>query len=99
MRREIKHHLSHGSEERFQWRGLERVKTKSICALLENQRALVRGVLALQKLHKKLGLQDDRAFALFVRAYNQEATKRAATIAKQDFVEALEVYREAKVVL
>ena len=92
MRREIKRQIKNG--ERLQWRGLERVKTGTICALLEHQQALVQGVLALQNLHRKLGLQDDKAFALFASAYNKEAAMRAASVAKQDFVEALQVYRE-----
>ena len=96
IRREVKRQIAISKGENFQWRGLERVKTGSICVLLENQQALVQGVLALQKLHRQLGLQDDKAFALFARAYNKEAAMRAASIAKQDFAEALQVYRETQ---
>jgi hypothetical protein len=61
----------------FQWRGLERVRTGTMCMMLESQQALVRGVLSMQQLHRKLGLRDDKSFTLFVCGFNKEATQRA----------------------
>jgi hypothetical protein len=54
----------------------------------------VKGVLNLQKMHKQLGLQDERTLNLFASAYNKEAVKRAQDAAKQDSVVARQIYSE-----
>lgn len=103
IRRDIKREIkglslpgcSESEEEEFQWRGLERLQTGTMCLVLENQQALVQGVLNLQELHRKLGLRNgNKAFTMFVCAYNKDAMQRATRVAKQDFAEALEIYRD-----
>jgi hypothetical protein len=82
-------------DESFQWRGLELVKRGR--AAFESKRMLVRGVLNLQKMHKQLGLRDDRTLNLFASAYNKEAVKRAQDAAKQDFVVARQIHDEGNI--
>lgn len=80
--------------ESFHWRGLEHIKNRTISSSVESRQELVRSVLALQKLHKAMGLKDDVGLTLFTRAFTKEATEEAALRAQQDFDEALRIYNE-----
>lgn len=82
--------------ESFHWRGLEHIKNRTMMSSLESRQDLVRSVLALQKLHKRMGLKNDVGLTLFTRAYTKEATEEAAVRAQQDFDEARQIYNEGK---
>ncbi|CAB9523662.1 expressed unknown protein [Seminavis robusta] len=82
------------SKEQFQWRGLELVKRG--CSALESQRILIKGVLSLQKMHKQLGLRDEKTINLFATAFNREAVLQAQETAKEDFVEATQIHKEGE---
>ena len=85
-----------GGDASFQWRGLEQIQKGTMGSTTESRQILVQGVLSLQKLHKLMGIhRDDRALELFARGYNREATLRAQDAAKQDYADALQIYREA----
>ena len=90
MRGDIKSTLkSLTNDQDFDWRGLENIRSGTMLMVRESQQTLVRGVMAMLKMHKKLGLRDDQSVALFVQAYNKEATQRANA-------EAIRVHKEIK---
>ena len=82
--------------ESFHWRGLEHIKNRTMMSSLESRQELIRNVLALQKLHKTIGLKNDVGLPLFTIAFTKEATEEAALRAQQDFEEALRIYSEGE---
>lgn len=53
-----------GAKAHFHWRGLEHIRRGTMCVATNNHQAFVRSVLSMQKYHRQLGLQDDKAFTL-----------------------------------
>lgn len=82
--------------EAFPWRGLEHIQAGTMGSTVENRQILIQSVISLQKLHKKMGLRDDRGLSVFASAYNQQAARRAHDIAKQDSDEARQIYNEVE---
>jgi len=84
------------SFEVFHWQGLHHLQHNTVGEVQQSRDSLVKGVLALQKLHKTMGLQDDIGLTLFTRAFTKDAAQQAQKIAKQASEEAALVYNEGK---